>query len=87
MTDLPKWQAKGYAYISGNVILRTRREEFRKGHPEILDSPARRSLSPGRADPPPGPPHGADADKCAEFMTIAQYCLGFLSAVMLFIPL
>ena len=37
MTEIPKWQAKGYSYISGNVIVRTKREEFRKAHPEILD--------------------------------------------------
>lgn len=37
MTDIPKWQAKGYAYVSGAVINRTKREEFRQKHPEILE--------------------------------------------------
>lgn len=29
MTDLAKWQSKGYSYISGNVIRRTKRSELR----------------------------------------------------------
>lgn len=37
MTDLAKWQAKGYAYISGDVIQRTKRSDFRRQHPEIPD--------------------------------------------------
>lgn len=37
MTDIAKWQAKGYSYISGSVINRTKRADFLKGHPEILD--------------------------------------------------
>jgi len=28
MTELAKWQAQGYAYISGDVIRRTRRSEI-----------------------------------------------------------
>lgn len=31
MTELAKWQAKGYAYISGNVIRRTRRATMAAG--------------------------------------------------------
>jgi len=30
MTELVKWQAQGYAYISGDVIRRTRRIDFQK---------------------------------------------------------
>lgn len=37
MTDLVKLQAKGYAYISGGVIHRIKRSDFRAKHPEILD--------------------------------------------------
>jgi uncharacterized protein len=37
MTDLAKWQSKGYAYISGDVIPRTKRSEFIEKHPEIMD--------------------------------------------------
>jgi intracellular sulfur oxidation DsrE/DsrF family protein len=37
MTDLAKWQSKGYTYISGNVINRSKRSEFLVKHPEILD--------------------------------------------------
>jgi intracellular sulfur oxidation DsrE/DsrF family protein len=37
MTDLAKWQQKGYAYISGDVINRSKRVEFLQKHPEILD--------------------------------------------------
>lgn len=37
MTDLAKWQLKGYAYISGDVIKRQQRSEFKEKHPEILD--------------------------------------------------
>lgn len=37
MTDLGKLQAKGYAYISGDVVNRTKRSDFREKHPEILD--------------------------------------------------
>ncbi|WP_459948589.1 DsrE family protein [Denitratisoma sp. agr-D3] len=37
MTELAKWQHKGYAYISGNVIKRTKRSEFKDKHPEIMD--------------------------------------------------
>lgn len=37
MTDLAKWQAQGYAYISGDVIKRTKRAEFKEKHPEIMD--------------------------------------------------
>ena len=37
MTDLAKLQHKGYAYISGDVIVRTKRTEFLQKHPEILD--------------------------------------------------
>lgn len=37
MTDLAKWQGKGYSYISGNIVNRTKRPEFREKHPEILD--------------------------------------------------
>ena len=37
MTELAKWQAKGYAYISGDVIQRTRRSDFRRQHPEVAD--------------------------------------------------
>lgn len=37
MTDLAKLQAKGYSYISGDIINRTKRPEFMAQHPEILD--------------------------------------------------
>ncbi|MER2538925.1 MAG: DsrE family protein [Azonexus sp.] len=37
MTDLAKWQQKGYTYISGDVINRSKRVEFLQKHPEILD--------------------------------------------------
>lgn len=37
MTDLTKWQQNGYAYISGDVINRTKRADFLQKHPEILD--------------------------------------------------
>ena len=37
MTDLGKLQAQAYSYISGDVIKRTKRDEFREKHPEILD--------------------------------------------------
>jgi intracellular sulfur oxidation DsrE/DsrF family protein len=37
MTDIAKYQGKGYAYISGDVINRTKRNDFREKHPEILD--------------------------------------------------
>ena len=37
MSELVKWQAKGYAYISGDVVKRTKRAEFREQHPEILE--------------------------------------------------
>lgn len=37
MTELPKWQHKGYAYVNGSTILRTKRSEFLQKHPEILD--------------------------------------------------
>ena len=37
MTDLAKWQQKGYTYISGAVINRSKRAEFLQKHPEILD--------------------------------------------------
>ena len=37
MTDLAKWQGQGYAYISGGVVNRTKRAEFREKHPQILD--------------------------------------------------
>lgn len=37
MTDLAKLQHQGYSYISGDVIKRTKREEFKAQHPEILD--------------------------------------------------
>jgi hypothetical protein len=35
--DLAKWQAQGYAYISGDVIQRSKRNEFKDKHPEIMD--------------------------------------------------
>lgn len=37
MTDLAKLQQKGYTYISGNVIVRSKRAEFLQKHPEIID--------------------------------------------------
>lgn len=37
MTDLAKWQQKGYTYISGAVINRTKRADFLQKHPEILE--------------------------------------------------
>ncbi|MBT9519680.1 MAG: DsrE family protein [Dechloromonas sp.] len=37
MTDLAMWQKKGYSYISGSVINRSKRSEFLQKHPEILD--------------------------------------------------
>lgn len=37
VTDLAKWQAQGYAYISGDAVKRSKRSEFREKHPEILD--------------------------------------------------
>ena len=37
MTDLAKWQQKGYTYISGAVINRTKRADFLQKHPESLD--------------------------------------------------
>ncbi|MBI4742595.1 MAG: DsrE family protein [Betaproteobacteria bacterium] len=37
VSELAKWQSQGYAYISGDVIKRTKRGEFREKHPEIMD--------------------------------------------------
>ncbi|MCE1241988.1 DsrE family protein [Oryzomicrobium sp.] len=37
MTDLAKWQAAGYAYISGDAIRRTTRQDFLAKHPEVID--------------------------------------------------
>ncbi|AXS81549.1 DsrE family protein [Dechloromonas sp. HYN0024] len=37
MTDLALWQQKGYAYISGSVINRSKRSDFLQSHPEILE--------------------------------------------------
>ncbi len=37
MTDLAKWQQNGYAYISGDVINRTKRADFLQKHPEIIE--------------------------------------------------
>ena len=37
MTDLAMWQKKGYSYISGAVINRSKRSEFLEKHPEIID--------------------------------------------------
>lgn len=37
MTELAKWQGKGYATISGDVIKRTKRAEIMEKHPEIMD--------------------------------------------------
>jgi len=37
MTDLAMWQQKGYSYISGAVINRSKRSEFLEKHPEVID--------------------------------------------------
>ena len=37
MTELPKWQAKGYSYVSGGVVNRTKRAQFLEKHPEVMD--------------------------------------------------
>ncbi len=37
MTELAKWQQKGYAYINANTIQRTKRPEFLQKHPEIME--------------------------------------------------
>lgn len=37
MTDIAKWQHKGYAYISGSVINRSKRADFLKAHPEVME--------------------------------------------------
>jgi uncharacterized protein len=37
MTDLAKWQGKGYAYISGDAIKRSKRSELKEKYPELMD--------------------------------------------------
>lgn len=37
MTELAKWQHKGYAYINAATILRTKRADFLEKHPEIIE--------------------------------------------------
>ena len=37
MTELAKWQHKGYAYINGSVVNRTKRADFLKTHPEVIE--------------------------------------------------
>lgn len=37
MTEIAKWQQKGYAYVNGGTVNRSKRSDFLKNHPEIMD--------------------------------------------------